>query len=96
MIIDRGSIQVDVGDVKEILKMKFCVQNWRKTFNDPARQQYWARLDEEFDILVTLEQNKKTAKVQMSSKRRHFSKNSRSSKIDLSYKVNLSVYKTTY
>ena len=59
MIIDRYSIQVDVGDVKEILKIKFCVQNWRKTFNDPARQQYWAHLDEEFDILVTLEQKQK-------------------------------------
>ena len=43
LIIDRDSIQVDVSDVEEILKMKLCVQNWMKTFNNPAREQYWAR-----------------------------------------------------
>ena len=59
LIIDRDSIQVDVSDVEEILKMKLCVQNWMKTFNNPAREQYWARIDEEFDILVTPEQRQK-------------------------------------
>ena len=59
LIIDRDSIQVDVSDVEEILKMKLCVQNWMKTFNNPAREQYWARIDEEFDILVTPEQKQK-------------------------------------
>ena len=59
LIIDRDSIQVDVGDVEEILKMKLRVQNWRKTFNNPAREQYWARIDEELDILVTPEQKQK-------------------------------------
>ena len=58
-IIDGDSIQIDVGDVEEILKMKLRVQNWRETFNNPAREKYWARLDEEFDILVTPEQKQK-------------------------------------
>ena len=39
-IIDGDSIQIDVGDVEEILKMKLRVQNWRKTFNNPAREKY--------------------------------------------------------
>ena len=71
LIIDRDSIQVDVSDVEEILKMKLCVQNWMKTFNNPAREQYWARIDEEFDILVTPEQRQSTMNVQMPFKCRH-------------------------